>query len=68
MKNTEFEMFERFHQGIGLLLHDLVPFSASLNALLKKAMGFSRPSPFFFNKTVATVSKEEKEKTRNSLE
>jgi hypothetical protein len=42
--------------------------SASLNALLKKAMGFSHPSSFLCNKTVATVSKEAKEKTRKSLE
>jgi hypothetical protein len=42
--------------------------SASLNALLKKEIGCSHPSSFFCNKTVATVSKEEKEKIRKSLE
>jgi len=35
---------------------------------LKKAMGCSHPSSFLYNKTAATVSKEAKEKIRNSLE
>jgi hypothetical protein len=42
--------------------------SASLNALIKKEMGYSNPSVFFVNKTTATVSKEAKEKIRKSLE
>jgi hypothetical protein len=42
--------------------------SASLNALLKKAMGFSHPSSCFYNNTTATILKEEKEKTRKGLE
>jgi hypothetical protein len=40
----------------------------SLNAWLKNEMGFSNPSIFFYNKTVSTVSKEENEKIRKSLE
>jgi len=42
--------------------------SASLNALLKKAMGYSNPPTFFCNKTATTVSKEAKEKIRKFLE
>jgi hypothetical protein len=42
--------------------------SASLSSLLKKEMGYSNPSTFFNNKTIATVSNEAKEKIRNSLE
>ena len=41
---------------------------ASLKALLKKEIGYSRPSGFFCNKTVATVWSEAKEKIRKSFE
>jgi hypothetical protein len=42
--------------------------STSLNALLKKAMGCSKPLVFFYNKIVVTVSNEVKEKIIKSLE
>jgi hypothetical protein len=67
VQDIDSEIFESFHQGIGFSMISYL-ISASLNALLKKEMGCSRPSSFFCNKTGATVSKEEKEKIRKSLE
>jgi hypothetical protein len=40
----------------------------SVNAWIKNEMGYSNPSIFFCNKTIATVSKEANKKIRNSLE
>jgi hypothetical protein len=42
--------------------------SASLNALLKKEIGFSNPSVFLYSKTTTNVSDEAKENIRTSLE
>jgi hypothetical protein len=42
--------------------------SASLNALLKKEIGFSNPSAFFCRKTMVNVSNEAKENIINYLE
>jgi hypothetical protein len=41
---------------------------AFLNALLKKEIGYSNPSEFFYSKTTSNVSNEAKEKIKNSLE
>jgi len=41
---------------------------ASLSVLLKKEMGCSYMSSFFFNSTTTTISSEAKEKIRNYLE
>jgi hypothetical protein len=48
----------------------MIPYftSVSLNALIKNEMVFSNPSTFFYNKTVAIVSNETKEKTKIYLE
>jgi hypothetical protein len=42
--------------------------STSPNALLKKAIGFSTPSTFFYSTTTATVSNEAKEKIKKYLD
>ena len=42
--------------------------SESLRVLLKKAIGFSSPSAFFYNRTAAIVSCDAKEKVRKTLE
>jgi hypothetical protein len=42
--------------------------SASLNALLKKEIGYSKPSVFFYRKTTTNVSNEVKENIRDTLE
>jgi hypothetical protein len=57
-----FDQIKSFFSMISYLI------SASLNALLKKEIGCSNPSVFFYSKTTANVSKEEKENIRNSLE
>jgi hypothetical protein len=64
MQNINFEIFERFHQGIGMFLHDVILVLSVPQALLKKEKGCSSPSTFFCNKTTSTVLKEAKEKIR----